>query len=180
MIRTAPERAILILIATALASGCEAEPERNMTVNEVAAELAGLRISPGLWESSSRLVDVTAPNLPREMQNRMKARASTIRHCITPEQAARPDANFLATRQDNCTYQQFSMRDGRLEGRMTCSGGELPGPATALMEGEYGPDRYDMRMRMEIAGPADSTMTIQTRASGRRIGDCPQSEETKK
>lgn len=163
-----------------LASGCDApEPARNMSANEVAAELAGLRISPGLWESSTEVVDVTAPNLPREIQRRMKAPKSRERHCITPEQAARPDANFLATRQSDCTYQDFSMRDGRMQGTMICSGRGLPGPATARMEGEYGSDRYDMRMRMEMSGPADARMTIVTRASGRRIGDCDDQGETK-
>lgn len=172
----------LILAASLCLSGCsDPQPEaRNMSVNEVAAELANIEIAPGLWESTSEVLNVTAPNLPRELQNRMKGPSRTSRHCITPEQASRPDANFLATREDNCTYRDFSMRNGRMQGQMVCSGGDMPGEATATMSGEYGPQSYDMRMRMEMAGPADSTMTIETRASGRRVGDCPSEGESER
>ncbi len=174
-------RARLTLACLVLIGGCEQAPEpRNMSVDEVAAELANIEIRAGLWESTSEVLNVTAPNLPRELQNRMKGPSSTTRHCITPEQAARPDANFLATRQDNCRYRDFSMREGRMQGTMVCAGGDVPGEATATMSGQYGPDSYDMRMKMEMAGPVDSTMTIETRASGRRVGDCPAEGEKAK
>ena len=171
-------RATLLALGAAacisLLSCSEEEPEvRNMSVNEVAAELANVRISPGLWESTSEVLNVTAPNLPRDVQNRMKGPSTTTRHCISEEQASRPDANFLATRQDNCAYRDFTMRAGRMQGTMVCRGGDMPGEATATMNGEYGPESYDMRIRMEMAGPVDSTMTIETRASGRRVGECP-------
>jgi len=174
-------RGFASITLVALAAACsENGPEgRNMSVNEVAAELANIEIKAGLWESTSEVTDVTAPNLPREVQNRMKRPAQTVRHCITEEQAARPDANFLATQRDNCTYQDFTMRRGRIEGRMTCSGGENGGQATAEMSGNYGSENYDMRMRMEMEGPEDSTMTIETRASGRRVGECGEEEKAK-
>lgn len=166
------------MIAVLIGACSDQAPEgRNMSVNEVAAELANIEIKAGLWESTSEVLNVTAPNLPREVQNRMKGSAQATRHCITEEQASRPDANFLATQRDNCTYQDFSMRGGRIEGRMTCSGGEMGGQATAVMSGNYGPENYDMRMRMEMEGPEDSTMTIETRASGRRVGECGEGEE---
>jgi hypothetical protein len=174
-----------LMMGTALllaACGQQAEEEgRNMTANEVAEELANVRIEPGLWETTSEVVNISAPNLPRELQQQMKGRAATAdRHCITPEQAARPDANFLAGRENsNCTYRDFSMRGGRMQGTMICTGGDMPGQATATMDGEYGPESYDMRMRMEMTGPAEVAMTIETRAQGRRVGDCPPEGEQK-
>jgi hypothetical protein len=161
-------------------AGCgEEAQERQMSENEVAAELANVQITPGLWESRSEVLNVTAPNLPREIQNRMKTKSNPTRHCISPEQAARPDANFLASRRDNCTYRDFTMRGGRMQGNMVCTGGDMPGEARATMSGRYDAQSYDMRMQMELAGPADSTMTIETRASGRRLGDCPPEGEAK-
>jgi hypothetical protein len=164
-------------------AGCDrlAEESRNMTADEVAQELAGVQIEPGLWETSSEVVDIVAPNLPRELQQKAKSRsAGATRHCITPEQAARPQANFLATQENNsCTYRDFTMRGGRMQGVMTCSGGQLEGQATATMDGQYGPQSYDMRTRMEMAGPGGVTMTVETRAQGRRIGDCPGEGEEK-
>ena len=171
--------AVLGLAATLAACSDEAPEAGNMSVNEVAAELANVRINPGYWESTSEVLNVTAPNLPREVQSRMKGPPQSSRHCISEEQAARPDANFLATQRDNCAYRDFAMREGRIQGTMVCSGGEMPGEATAVMSGRYDPDSYDMRMRMEMDGPAGATMIIETRASGRRVGDCPEVEETK-
>lgn len=171
----------LILAAALLAlAACGEEPQpeaRNMSAEEVAAELSSVTIEPGLWESSSQIVDVSAPNLPVEAKNMMIRRsAASVRNCITPEQAERPDANFLAAQQNsNCAYQNFSMENGQLTGTMVCTGGAMPGQMRAEMKGEYGPQAYDMRMTMSTSGmPEGADMTIETRVTGRRIGDCPE------
>ncbi len=168
------------LIALAACGEQERQPEgRNMTVNEVAAELAGVRIEPGLWEATSQVVNVSAPGLPREVQTQMVGRETTVRNCITPEQAERPDANFLTAQENSdCTYNDFSMEGGRMRGAMTCSGGGMPGEMRTTMEGEYGPQSYDITMRMETSGmPEGADMTIEARTTGRRIGDCPEGGE---
>lgn len=170
--------AAILSLALLTACGGEKAPEesREVSVNEVASQLAAVQIEPGLWEARSEVVNVTGEGLPREVQSQMKGRASEIRNCITPEQAARPDANFLTAQQNsNCTYRGFSMQNGRVEGAMTCTGGDLPGEMTTEMSGEYGPRSYDMRMRMTTTGmPGGADMTIETRVSGRRVGDCPE------
>ena len=117
-----------------------------MSAEEVAEELANMRIEPGLWELTSEVVDVRAPDLPREVRNRMVGPRSRLRNCITPQQAERPSANFLAARSDNdCVYRGFSVRDGQLSGTMTCP------EVTATMAGRYGPRAY--AMSMEMASP---------------------------
>jgi len=146
-----------------------------MTAGEVAAELRGLRIEPGLWEVRSEVLDANGPNLPRMAQARIKGPRPIVRTCITPAQAARPEANFLRTEPDsNCVYRGFSLRDGRLRGEMRCAGAGLPGTTTTSMSGQYGARGYDTRMRMASTGmPEGANMTIETRTIGRRIGDCP-------
>ena len=177
-----PMRARPVLIAAAAAAlastaGCgDPETTRNMSANEVAAELRNVRIEPGLWESTTQVVNVTAPNLPVQARDAMMNRPATpVRNCITPEQAERPDANFFNSAQNsNCSYRDFSMRGGRLQGSMTCTGGGMPGTMTTTMNGEYGPQSYDMTMRMQTAGmPQGADLTIEARTRGRRIGDCP-------
>jgi hypothetical protein len=154
-----------VLVALAACGGDE-EP-RNMTADEVAAELADIRIEPGLWELRSAVTDVRAQNLPREVRSRMIGPRSRLRHCITPEQAQSPNANFLAMRADSaCVYRDFSYADGRLSGTMTCPG------TVARMEGRYRADRYETRMEMQSPMPGGATMILQIRAMGRRIGEC--------
>ena len=146
-----------------------------MSAQEVAAELRGLRIEPGLWEMRSEVLDATGPNLPRMAQARLKGPRPIVRTCISPAEAARPEANFLRSQPDShCTYRGFSLRDGRLRGEMRCAGGGLPGTTTTSMDGRYGARGYDTRMRMASTGmPEGANMIIETRTIGRRIGNCP-------
>lgn len=154
-------------------SSCGQSANREMSTNEVAAELAHMRIAPGLWELKSEVVEVRGPELPREVRNRMIGPRRTLRNCISPEQAARPSANFLATSADtSCRYRGFSIHDGRMRGEMRCR------EAQARMTGRYQPQRYDIVMEMEGPAPGGETMTLSLRASGRRIGECDEGEGT--
>jgi hypothetical protein len=142
-----------------------------MTAEEVAAQLGAMRIDPGLWELTSEVVEVSAPELPREVRNRMVGPRSSLRNCISPTQAARPGANFLAMRADSqCAYRDFTVADGELRGTMICPG------ATARMAGRYAASAYELAMVMESPMATGETMTLELRARGRRIGDCSEEE----
>lgn len=143
-----------------------------MSAEEVAAELGSMRIAPGLWELTSAVTEVAAPDLPHEVRQRMIGPRSRLRHCITAAQAERPSANFLAARADSvCAYRDFTVRDGRIEGVMACP------DARARMRGTYGPEAYDMRMEMESPIPGGAVMTLTVRAQGRRIGECEEGKQ---
>jgi hypothetical protein len=110
---------------------------------------------------------VRAPDLPREVRNRMVGPRSRLRHCITPLQAERPSANFLAARSGHdCLYRGFSIRDGQLRGTMSCPG------VTTTMSGRISPRAYLTSMEMASPMPGGATMTLEVRARGRRIGEC--------
>jgi hypothetical protein len=162
-------------LALAACSPAAEEEGRNMTADEVAAELAGVQIRPGEWESNAEVVEVSAPGMPPQYVEQMKGARPAARHCITPEQAQRPDANFLAAQQrSDCTYRDFSMRGGRMRGTMVCSGGEEGGQMEMAMEGQYGPESYDMTMQMAGQGMGEGQQfTMRIRTTGRRLGDCP-------
>jgi hypothetical protein len=165
-----PQRlgAALLILGLAVAA-CGDREARNMSVGEVAGELSAMRIEPGFWELSSDVVEVRGPDLPRELRNRMVGPRSRMRHCITPEQASRPSANFLAARADGgCAYRSFSVRGGRVTGEMICA------DSRTRMDGRYRPAAYDMRMEMESPAPDGAVMILELRARGRRIGICPE------
>jgi len=168
-------RLSLAVLPALLATACGGEPEsRNMTANEVAEELAEIRIQPGLWEVRSEVVSVSAPGLPLVTRNRMIGPRPTARNCITPEQAARPNSNFLSGgNTGNCTYRDFSMDGGRMQGAMTCRNEDPPGITEARMDGTHRPGGYDMTMRMETQLPGGGVMQVETRTQGRRLGECP-------
>jgi len=164
--------ACLVLVA-ACGSAEDGPQEAELSANEVAEQLSALEIEPGLWESTTQIVSVSGP-LPEEALKQMTGQRTSIRNCITPEQAKRPSANFLAAQQNSdCTYQQFKVENGRLNGRMTCSGGDLPDEMVTVMNGAYGPEGYDMVLDMETAAlPGNLAMKIKARTEGRRVGEC--------
>lgn len=164
--------ALLLILA-----GCEAaapEPDRNMTAAEVAAELEGMKIQPGQWEATNEIISASAPGMPPDILKGMIGQKTSVSNCITPEQAAKPSANFLTAQQtNNCTYQNWSMDGGRMTGTMTCAGGQMPGTVVIAMSGNYGESAYDLDMNMNTKGlPGGMTMTIEAKTTGRRTGEC--------
>ena len=161
-------RACPALLAAAALAGCGERAEGgNMTAEEIAGELAKMRIEPGMWELASEVLDVRAPDLPHEVRQRMIGPRARRRHCITPAQAQRPEANFLAMQEgSDCVYRRFGVADGRISGEMICPN------VTAQMRGRYRPDGYDTRMAMASPMENGATMTLTLRSRGRRIGDC--------
>ncbi|HEV2746874.1 MAG TPA: DUF3617 domain-containing protein [Allosphingosinicella sp.] len=171
-------RSILMAAAALLAlAACNRPPkidEGEMTADEVAAELSDMKIKPGQWEATNEIISASAPGLPPDTLKQMVGQKSVVKNCITPEQAAKPNANFLAAQQNsNCTYQDWSMEGGRMTGTMTCSGGDMPGTVVMTMDGKYGEEAYDLAMNMESSGlPGGMTMTVQARTVGKRVGEC--------
>jgi hypothetical protein len=169
---TTPRALLLATLCLAVAACGQPHESRNMSDEEVAGQLQAMRIEPGLWELSSEVTDVSAPDLPHEVRQRMIGPRSRTRHCITPAQAEQPSANFLAGRAESeCSYRDFMVGDGRIAGAMSCP------DATARMRGTYGPAGYDMRMEMASPMTGGATMQLVVRSRGRRIGECEEGEK---
>ncbi len=171
--------AVLTLAALIPLSACNLfdapkEEGGEMSAEEVAEQLSEMKIQPGQWEATNEIISASAPGVPEEALAQMIGQKSTVSNCITPEQAAQPNANFLAVQKtSDCTYQDWSMEGGRMSGTMTCTGGQLPGTMVMKMDGTYGDEAYDMTMDMETSGlPGGITMTVQARTSGERVGEC--------
>jgi len=166
-----------ICVAAILAlAACEKKTEKKaqgMTAEEVAAQLASVKVDPGQWESTTEIVSAKGP-LPQAALQEMIGQRTNVSNCITPEQAKRPSANFLAAQQNSeCTYQDFRLDGGRLTGTMTCTGGDVPGETVTKMNGHYGPQDYDIAMDIETNPlPGAGPMQIRARAQGKRTGDC--------
>jgi len=154
----------------------------NQSVEEVASEIKKISIQPGEWETTQEITDVKvegAPEgMPAGMFEAMKGRKTTVRTCITPEQAEKPSADFLTAQKDSkCTYSGFEMVGGAMKGAVSCPAGE-GGMAHMTMAGTYTPTSYamDMEMRSEGMGGAQMpgmTMAMKMKTTGKRLGDCP-------
>ena len=133
------------------------------------------RIAPGRWEIRSAVIAARAEQLPIVMRDRLVGPRPTRRLCITPEQAARADAGFLAQRPGDCAQRGVRLEEGRLTGAMVCSEQGAP-PSVIALDGRYGPDRYVLRMEMTSPLPDGTTIALDVVAIGERTGECGEGE----
>jgi hypothetical protein len=136
----------------------------------------GVSLQPGEWETMIESVEIEAPGMPKQVRDMMaKAMGGnrmTITHCVTPQEANRPNGNLFSGKKDaNCTYKDFNMAGGRLHGSMTCTGQPGQGSMTMAMDGQFSPQNYTVSEKM-VTDAGGSKMTINARVSGRRVGAC--------
>ncbi len=163
-------------------AGCNSGPaveERDTPVAEVAEKVRkageGQRfLRPGKWVLKATLEEFDAPGMPPAMGDKMKAMMASkpsTETCLTEADLKQPNADFFGGGANNCSYDHFTMGNGRIDAKMRCSNS---GAAQIMtMAGTYDPDQYQMRMTTEMdAGAAMGAMRMTMRGQGRRIGDC--------
>ena len=133
-----------------------------------------VKLQPGEWEMTMETLNVDAPGMPPQVAAAMKKqqRASS-RDCMTPEEAEGPKAEmFKGADGANCKQEGFVWSGGRIQGTTTCTGEKGVGKVSMTMAGQYSPTSMDVTMKM-VTEAAGTPMTIETRMTGRRIGECP-------
>lgn len=163
--------------------GARADSGSGMTVDEVAKTMSNVKMKPGAWDVSMTIEDVKLTGLPpgpqgQQIEQMMKQSigARTVKSCMTPEQAANPQADFLAAQEGkNCTYDGFAMDGGQVKGKMVCTPPNGKGQMTMTMNGTYSPTDYAMNMTLEGAGMGDGmAMTMKAKTQGKWLSDaCP-------
>lgn len=166
---------IALLGACSSGGGADADGDGEITSEEAQAEVsaAAVNITPGQWESTVQLTEFDMPQMPEEARGMMQeqmGRAQTNTSCITPEEAANPEANMFGDSNENCTYTDFTMSGGTILIAGSCQAPGMPGATTMRMEGSYTPTSYDMTMNMSMeSGPA-GPMSMAGQVTGRFVG----------
>ncbi len=137
---------------------------------------AGIKMSPGLWQTSVKITEFDIPGLPKQAQDMMRAqmaKGQSFEHCVTPEKAEKPDAEIFAGKgKGACQYDNFAMSGGKVEGVMRCSAKDM-GESKMTMSGTYAPTEMTMKIVNVISGlgPAKQ-ITMRAENHSKRIGDC--------
>lgn len=174
--RTVAGLAIVPLVLALAACGSKDSIEaKNESVESVAKKVADsdLKPSPGRWESTMKIEKLDMPGMPPQMAAQMQqamGREQVFSTCLTPEQASKPNGEFFQKAASGCTYQNFSMAGGHIEGTMTCKGQE--GGITVTMKGDYAPDSYTMHTTSKIERGAAGAMTTSAVITSKRVGEC--------
>ena len=170
----------IVLVPVALAA-CNSSPTvtaKNASMAEVSNKVAeaaasGQFVSPGRWEATMKISDITMPGAPAGMAEKMKERMPTkaMVSCLTPEEAKAPKGNFFGGQRD-CTYDHFTMANGQLDAKMVCKAGGQD--RTMVMKGSYSPDTYQMTVESTGSGQKGpmAGMSIKMTMDAKRTGEC--------
>ncbi len=172
--------ALLLLSACSKKASDDAAAGKPMSSGDIAAKMDSVKLEAGEWEATQEIVDAKLSGLPKgvpaDAMNRMIGQRTTVKHCVTPEQAANPSAEFLSAQKDvKCDYSTMDMRGGKVKAEMHCAIPQQPGAKMKMvMSGTYLPANYDLAMTVDTSGlPNGMGMVMKMKTSGKRIGDCP-------
>lgn len=131
----------------------------------------GVQLQPGEWETTTEMVKVEG--MPKELAG-MMAKPRTAKNCITAEQVQKANTGlFGGEEQKNCKHEGFAFKDGRVSGKLSCTGeGGEGGTSTMEMDGRYTATSYDVTSKIstDVQG---MKMNMESRTRARRLGDCP-------
>lgn len=153
---------------------------KDESAESVAAKVAKSNVKPlpGRWESTLKFEKMEMPNLPpaaKEAMNKQLASAHSFSTCLTPEEAAQPDAKFFQGNDSGCKYDSFSMSGGKIDAVMSC---DMNGQKQKMtMSGSYGEEAYTISISSSGEAQAGMPMNMAMSIASRRVGDCNGKEE---
>ena len=159
---------MLILVPLLLAGACAETAEGDTKTVEKAAQ-----IDPGQWETVVEVTQFTTMDGGKPAIDTPAGTRLTASTCIGAGDAARPDpVLFTAVEEGSCEYKNLYMKNGRLNGGLTCKRPGLGGDLLASLEGTFTADTIEGKSVADTYLPGDGDVKIASRISGRRIGDC--------
>lgn len=164
-------------------AACNSSPTvtaENASIEEVAEKVAAARVdaqlmSPGRWESTVTIQDVSMPGMPPEIGAQMKAqmgKPQMVASCLTEADVKKPGEKlFAGGAGKNCRYDRFAMAGGKIDAAMTCQDGDAKQSMT--MTGTYDPESYTMAMSSRATrGDSPEAMTMKMEMAAKRNGEC--------
>jgi Protein of unknown function (DUF3617) len=175
---------MMIGSALALAACSQGDVElKNASVEDVVKATANAQtLNPGQWATTTEVVSVDLPGMPGQsaamkdqMTKALIGRQTVSENCVTPEQAKTPPAEMLAGGgSGDCRFDKYAMAGGKMDATLVCkpaAGGEM----SMQMAGPFSGDSFALDATMQVAAPGmpgGKPMTIKTKMTGKRSGEC--------
>lgn len=179
-------RAMLMVAGGALAlAGCGSEPDQSKTADEIIEAADDLiKPRPGLYRSSSEIIEFEIPGIPPEQAARMRDMASGLKgvettRCLTQaeaEEGFKRAVERLGEGKDGvtCTFSRFEAAGSDLDAALACTG-EGGVDMEMTIAGTVEEERSSMRMEMnqQSAAVPGGEMRMTMQVVSERVGDCP-------
>lgn len=180
-------RAMVMVAGSALAlAACNSEPDQAKTPEEVIEAAEDLvKPRPGLYRSTSEMIEFEIPGVPPEQAARLRDMAAGLQgeaqtQCLTPAQADEGFRRLVKRLGEGeqgvtCNFSRFEVAGSNLDAALTCTGpGEIAVEMT--IDGTMEPEssRMVMEMNQQSAAIPGGAMRMKMEVVSERIGDCPQ------
>ncbi|GAA4042242.1 hypothetical protein GCM10022213_10700 [Parerythrobacter jejuensis] len=159
-----------------------------MSTDQVLSEARDLdRPTPGLYASTTQLVEFNVPGLPPAQADRFREQLSGLEgedqpYCLTKEEAKKGFEDMLKTIGEAsngmaCGFAKFEVDAPRLVADLSCSG-PVGAKADIGFAGETTSEslELDMDMTAEMAVIPGGSMEMRFKVKSQRIGDCSESQ----
>ena len=176
-------RSIIVLPLAALAflTACDSGSAPK-TAEEVKQEVASMdRPRPGLYRTTSKVVDFQVPGMAPAQAEKMKAMFSATgkgrEFCLTREEADKGwEEATKKLAEGNCRYDRFEAAGGRLDAKLVCETGQGM-TSTMEMKGTMTSESSQMAMTIDQSAPGlpggSGNIRMVAEVSSERVGDCP-------
>ena len=164
-------------LAALLLAACGSQGGNEQAANGAGGAEAGggggaatVSLQPGMWETTVEVLRMNMPNMPAGVTAPTPP-PTTVRACLTAAQASQPNANFLTGSGESggCTYENFSMTGGRIQGTVTCNAQGATMRST--LNGQFTPTSYEITTQAQTSANG-MNVEMETRTRSRRTGDC--------
>ncbi|MBO9623640.1 MAG: DUF3617 domain-containing protein [Sphingomonas sp.] len=180
----------LVVLAPMALAACNSGPSvdvTNASVNEVSEQVAAAGgaqfLNAGRWEGTGGITEMTIEGLTPEQSAKMKEEMAKEEKkfvsCLTEEEAKKPAASFFAGDQGDCRYDRFTMRNGVIDGEMTCKSEEGIEHKSTI-KGSFSSDSFSMAMTSKSAGKPGvpmSAYTMTLKMDAKHVGACKGDED---
>jgi len=155
----------VIAAAMALAlAGCGEKPAAP--VEEAAASLSG-----GLYELSSEVTELAATGKAPPATKLKLGDKVVTRACVAAD--GKPAPELLAEEGDTCQYKESYVRNGRMNGQLSCTRKGADGTIAPIFDGTFKADSFEgeIATATQLYNGGDYRMT--RKVTAKRVGDCP-------
>lgn len=132
---------------------------------------AGAAMQAGLWEITTTVSRMSAPGMPAGANMPMPP-PTTVRSCLTEQQAAQPGAGFFTGSGEGqgCSYESNNISGGRVQATVQCA--QQGSTMRSTMTGSFSATGFDVAQQVRTSAQG-MAMEMESRTVGRRVGDCP-------
>lgn len=169
----APALAALTLAACGGGSPGDADAEGtgNVSAEEAVskAKAEGIMPEPGQYKATITMTGIDLPGVPAGHGGGM---TTTTDYCLTEEEVTKGFEEMIKRGQDGeCSYENFSLKDGKMDAVMNCKSAE--GGARMTMAGTVTPTSSEITASSAIDMGEAGKGTMNFTVKHERTGDCP-------